>query len=175
MRLDISLEPKWYDLIPEAGIRVLADPAVTDIMDTARDDERLKDLAGDEALPEVLEPGKASKLARILSLVVAEQVIRDWEGVEDEAGTKAQLTPDHIAAFLRHPQVADAWLLYYMQHWLQVGETITSEKNVSAPLLNGTSVAAPSIAVRAQANAKTARSGKTSRKPNKASASGRSS
>lgn len=133
MRLDLSLEPKWYDLIPEAGIRVLADPAVTDIMDAAREDERLKDLAGDEALPEALEPGKASKLARILSLVIAEQVIRDWEGVEDEIGTKAKLTPDHIAAFLRHPQVADAWLLYYMQHWLQVGEIITSEKTSLRP------------------------------------------
>ena len=175
MRLDLSLEPKWYDLIPEAGIRVLADPAVTDIMDAAREDERLLALAGDEALSEVIEPGKATRLARVLSLVIAQQVIRDWEGVEEEAGVKAKLTPDYIEAFLRHPQVADAWLLYYMQYWLQVDKDILEEKNGSAPLLSGTSAAAQTIAARAPVNARTARKSKTSRKPRTADGSGRSS
>ncbi|PZX04487.1 hypothetical protein [Celeribacter halophilus] len=170
MRLNLKNGPEWYDLIPGAGVRVLAEPATTAIMDAAKEDPRLATLAEDVASEvddlegTAIDPASATKLSRVLSLVIAEQVIVDWEGVEDAKGGKAPVTAEYIAAFLEHPAAADAWLIKYLNKFLTVQAEVAEEKKDSARSQTGTTGAARNTAKRAPRSAKTARAKKTTRK-----------
>ena len=170
MRLNLTQDPEWYMLVPEAGIRVLADAATASIFDDAREDPRLLALKPD--VPEnaedlesfEIDKAAATKMSRALALIIAEQVIVDWEGVEDANGGKAPVTPEYIGAFLEHNVAADAWVPKYMTRWMTIQKAVAEEKKDSAPSLTGTTAAARNTAQRARQSAKAAPAKKTARK-----------
>jgi len=130
MRLVLSAEAEWYDLVP--GIRVQALPllssrheeAMQTLIDTGLVNTRVTD--GAEAGLTVSETAFGLAWAK----AVAQQVIVGWEGVEDPDGAAAaSVTPENISAFLDHPLIYQKFGEVYMARFMLLG----AEKNVSAP------------------------------------------
>lgn len=147
LRLNLSRDPEWYEILP--GVRILAEPATSAIMGSARHD--MIGTADDASVEEVsIAFGKA----------VARRVIRDWEGIGDEDDKPLPVTPEHVDALLDHYRAFEGWQNEYMAKFLR----LESEKNGSAPSPNGTSAGATPTARRARKPAQSARGAKTSRK-----------
>ncbi|WP_170334979.1 hypothetical protein [Ruegeria arenilitoris] len=169
MRISLNPKAEWYDLVP-GHIRVLAEPALDLVFEQAAQDDRIValNLEIDEATA-ADDIDRMAELQRLLgktmNLVVAELVITDWEGIEDDKGNPAPVDADYINATLRMPALASAWDQGYMARWLGLSDVLSAEKNASAPSPTGTSAAAPSTAKRARPSAKSARRKKTARKP----------
>ncbi len=144
IRLNTSTEPRWFDLLP--GLRLKVAPVTTAIMAAARADARLEDL-GPEASKE--------ELAVALAQAVAGRVVTEWEGVGDEEGEPVEISPEGIHSLLNIWPVFEAFQL----QCLAPAVLLESEKNGSAPSLNGTSAAATDTARPAQKRARTARQG----------------
>jgi hypothetical protein len=130
IRLNLSSKPQWIDL--GHGVWVLALPLTSAVLLSLRGDLALEDA-------ELLSPAEqALRFAK----AVASRVITEWEGVGDEEGKELPVTPAAAAALMDVFPLYRAFEAQYIGPWLK----LESEKNVSAPLPNGTSVGAHPIA-----------------------------
>ena len=98
IRLNLTTEPRWIDLLPGLMIRVA--PITTSIMAAARSDVSLDTLDAD-APKEVLAVAMAQAVARM--------VITEWSGVGDAEGIDLPVTPEGIDALLNVWPVFEAF------------------------------------------------------------------
>ena len=164
MRLNLDRGVLPYVLFPEtavsAAVVIHALPALSHVMEEAKADAALRELAheikaelaeGEVPTPEVM--AGHGQFAVMFAKAIARQVIQSWDGIEDEDGSPAPVTPDRIDAFLDLAPVYDKFVSVYMARWL----VLQSEKNAFAPSPTGTSVGAAATARPAEASAPTAR------------------
>lgn len=144
IRLNLSNEPRWIDLLP--GLRLKVAPLTTALMVAARADSALT------ALP---DSASTEDMALVMAKAVARLAILDWDGVGNEAGEPLPLTPEAVDALLELWPVFEAFQAQYVAHGLM----LDAEKNASAPSPNGPSAGASDIAQPAQAPAPTAPQG----------------
>lgn len=142
IRLNLTVEPRWIELLP--GLRLQVLPVTTAIMASARSDPGLDDLR---------ENIEHEVLAVVMAKAVARRVVLAWEGVGDEAGKPLAITPEGIDALL------DLWPVFEVFQSAVLGPHLLlgAEKNVSAPSPTGTTAAARITAKAARKPAKTAR------------------
>ena len=141
IRLNMTTEPRWIDLLPGLMIRVA--PITTSIMAAARSDVSLDTLDAD-APKEVL--------AVALAQAVARMVITEWSGVGDAEGNPLPVTPEGIDALLNIWPVFEAFQDKVLGPYL----VLDAEKNGSAPSPNGISAGAHPIARPARSRARIA-------------------
>lgn len=137
IRLDPHREPRWFELLP--GVRVRVAPLTTAVMMAARRDPEVQEAKGAD-----LELAAGKALARLTVL--------EWEGVGDAEGEALPVTPEAVGALLDIWDVWLAWTGKVMAGFLEM----ESEKNVSAPLPNGSSEGAGNTAEPAPEPAPTA-------------------
>lgn len=89
VRLNLTAEPRWVDLIP--GVRVQVAPVTTTVVAMARRDAGAAGVAEDAADEE---------LGIAMTRAVARRVVVDWEGVGDETGKPLPVSPEGIDALL---------------------------------------------------------------------------
>ena len=140
IRLNLSRDPKWIDL--GYGVRVLTLPLTSAVLISLRGDMALENA---EALAPVEQALRFAK-------AVAARVITGWEGVGDEDGKELVVTPEAASALMDVFPLYRAFEANYIGPWLK----LESEKNVFAPLPNGTSAGALDTAPPAEAGAPTA-------------------
>lgn len=157
IRLNLSTEPRWVDLLP--GLRLKVAPVTTAVMASARADASLDGL-DPEAPKEVLAVAMAQAVAR--------RTVTEWEGVGDEAGEPVPISPENIDALLNIWPVFEA----FQRDVLGPHLVLDAEKNGFAPSLNGILAGATDTAKPASGNAKTAPRVKTPPKRTKAGRSG---
>jgi hypothetical protein len=131
IRIDLSNEPAWLDL--GHGVRLYLQPLTTAMMVASRNDPAvavLDDHATDEAS------------ALVFAKALARNAVLDWEGVGDAEGNIIPVSPEGIDALL------DVWPLFeaFQTKYVAKGLVLDAEKNVSAPLSNGSSAGAMDIA-----------------------------
>ena len=143
LRLNLTRDPKWIDL--GYGVRVLALPLTSAVLISLRGDVALEDAESLAPAEQALRFAKA----------VASRVITAWEGVGDEDGKELPVTPEAATALMDVFPLYRAFEASYIGPWLR----LESEKNVSAPLPNGTSAGAQDIAAPAANAVPTARQG----------------
>ena len=131
IRLNLTATPQWLDLAP--GLRLLVGPLTTSLMVSARADMAI------ESLP---KSATTEELALAMAKAVARRAILEWEGVGDDKGDPAPVTPEGIDALLEIWPVFEAFQTSYVAK----GLILDSEKNVSAPSPSGPSVGASAIA-----------------------------
>lgn len=169
MRLNLSREPEWLELLP--GVRVLCRPATSSVFAAARRDPFMAGIAA--SLPEGVDPedkaafdaaleamndaASREETAVAFGKAIAAAVIEDWEGVEDDEGRPVKPSREFIDAFLDDYRIFDAWQMRYMTKWLGLAD----EKNACAPPPSGSSAAGAPTAKPARKSAKSARSRKT--------------
>ncbi|MBU9699351.1 hypothetical protein GU927_016010 [Rhodobacteraceae bacterium HSP-20] len=142
LRLNLAREAVWLDLA--LGVRVKVEPLTTAIMVAARTDPAVRAIA----------PGTPDdSIAVIFAKAIAARAIVDWEGVGDADGTPIPVSPEAIDALL------DLWPIFekFQTAYVAKGLELEAEKNVSAPLLTGSSVGATDTAKPAKGAARTAR------------------
>jgi len=127
LRLDLSNTPNWLELMPD--LRVQLTPLTTALMVAARNDDDVTALSEDVSDEE---------RALIFAKAIARIAIFDWEGVGDVDGHNIPVSPEGIDALLDIYPVFEAFQLRYVSK----GLLMDAEKNVSAPLPNGSSVGA---------------------------------
>jgi hypothetical protein len=143
IRLNLSSAPQWHDL--GHGVRVLALPLTSAVLLSLRGDLMLEDA-------ELLSPAEqALRFAK----AVASRVITQWEGVGDDDGKELPVSPAAAAALMDVFPLYRAFEAQYIGPWLK----LESEKNVSAPSLNGTSAGTQDIAAPVASAVPTARQG----------------
>lgn len=142
IRLNLSSEPRWVDLIP--GVRVQVSPVTTSVMAMARRDAEVDQMGGDPAEEEI---GIAMVRA------VARRVVHDWEGVGDEASEPLPVSPEGIDALMEIWPVFEA----FQNGVLGPQLLLDQEKNGSAPSPSGTMAGATATAKPAKGHARTAR------------------
>lgn len=147
IRLNLSREPQWVDLID--GLRVKVAHASPAIMASVQ--QELADQVDN------LEPTEISFEAARL---VARRVILDWEGVGDQDGKPVPVSDAAVDALLNVWSVAQEWQVKVMAPIMGY----EAEKNGSAPSPNGGSTGARNTARNAKRSAKPARSASTRRK-----------
>lgn len=131
IRLNLSREPSWLDLGHDVRVRVA--PLTTSLMAAARSDPAVA------ALP---EGASNETIAVTMAKALARLVVLEWEGVGDAEGEPVPVTPEGIDALLDILPIFEAFQLRYVSK----GLLLESEKNGSAPLPNGISAGATSIA-----------------------------
>jgi hypothetical protein len=141
IRLNLTAAPEWLELAP--GLRLLVAPLTTALMVSARADLVV------ETLP---EGATQEEMALAMAKAVARRAVLDWEGVGDDAGNILPVSPEGIDALLEIWPVFEAFQTRYVAR----GLLLDAEKNVSAPLLNGTLAGATGTAKRARSRARTA-------------------
>lgn len=142
LRLNLAREAEWLDLA--LGVRVKVEPLTTAIMVAARTDPAVRAIA----------PGTPDdSIAVIFAKAIAARAIVDWEGVGDADGAPIPVSPEAIDALL------DLWPIFekFQTAYVAKGLELEAEKNVSAPLLTGSSVGATDTAKPAKGAARTAR------------------
>ena len=141
IRLQLSPDPQWLDL--GHGVRLQLLPLTTALMVATRSEPAVQDID-----PEASNDARAAIFAGAL----ARRAVVDWEGVGDESGSVVAVSPEGIDALLSLWPIFEAFNLLYVSP----GMLLDAEKNVSAPLPNGTSVGATATARPAAPNARTA-------------------
>jgi hypothetical protein len=141
LKLNLSNEPDWLDL--GHGVRVFLAPLTTAMMVAARSDPALA------ALP---EDATDEENALVFAKALARNTVAKWDGVGDVDGNVIPVSPEGINALL------DVWPLFetFQTDYVAKGLVLDQEKNVSAPLPNGSSAGARSTATPAPKPAKTA-------------------
>jgi hypothetical protein len=127
LRLDLSNAPHWLELMPELRVHLM--PLTTALMVAARNDDAVTALSEDVSDEE---------RALVFAKAIAKIAILDWEGVGDVDGHNIPVSPEGIDALLDIYPVFEAFHLRYVSK----GLLMDAEKNVSAPLLNGSSAGA---------------------------------
>ena len=146
LRLDISNAPHWLELMPD--LRVQLTPLTTALMVAARNDDAVTALS---------EEISDEERALVFAKAIAKIALLDWEGVGDVDGDTIPVSLEGIDALLDIYPVFEAFQLRYVSK----GLLMDAEKNVSAPLPNGSSAGAQTTAARAKAAARTVRQSKT--------------
>jgi hypothetical protein len=142
LRLNLAREAEWLDLA--LGVCVKVEPLTTAIMVAARTDPAVCAIA----------PGTPDdSIAVIFAKTIATRAIVDWEGVGDADGMPIPVSPEAINALL------DLWPIFekFQTAYVAKGLELEAEKNVSAPLLTGSSVGATDTAKPVKGAARTAR------------------
>jgi len=102
IRLDLRREPYWFDL--GHGVRVKVRPLTTALMKAVQ-----ADLARH---PSDADPA-ATRAETLLSLL-ARHAILEWDGVGDEKGEPAPVTPENVEALMRLWPIAEAFERLYL-------------------------------------------------------------
>jgi TRAP-type uncharacterized transport system substrate-binding protein len=99
-------------------------------------------------------------IAVAFAKAIATRAILEWEGVGDLDGAPVAVTPDGVDALL------DIWPIFeaFQTAYVAKGLELEAEKNVSAPLPNGSLAGAMATAPIAKGTAPPARKSKTRRK-----------
>jgi hypothetical protein len=142
LRLNLAREAVWLDLALD--VRVKVEPLTTAIMVAARTDPTVRAIA----------PGTPDdSIAVIFAKAIATRAIVDWEGVGDADGAAIPVSPEAIDALL------DLWPIFekFQTAYVAKGLELEAEKNVSPPLLTGSSVGAKDTARPVKGAARTAR------------------
>lgn len=134
LTLNIDLSPRWITLMP--GVEVLVRPMHNGIW-----------LAASEAA--TAASTSATEWSFLLGVEVAKHVITDWSGVGDEAGNALPLSPEAVTALMHMRTPHNAFYGLVIGPWME----IVAEKKGSAPLSDGTSAEAQTIAAAAPADA----------------------
>jgi hypothetical protein len=142
IRLNMTSAPNWLTLAPD--LRVQVAPLTTALMVSARADPAI------EALP---DDASREELALAMAKAVARRAVLDWEGVGDEEGNALLVSPEGINALLEIWPIFETFQTLYVAKGLM----LDGEKNVSAPLPNGSSAGAKVTALPAQGAAQTVR------------------
>ncbi len=95
--LNLKREPYWLDLVD--GVRLFVKPASSALIMAARISALL-----------VSGPERGAELLKRLAVAA----ILDWEGVGNEAGDKAEPTPERVEALLELYPVAEAFERLYL-------------------------------------------------------------
>lgn len=120
-----------------------------------------------EALQEVREADKDLNM-NALCTALAQDVVRGWFGLCDEAGNDIAFDPDLVPAVMSDPIVLQAFRDQYVNRLLYLRE----EGNGSTPSQNGTSGAGETTAKAAPKSARRAPTARKSPKASKAAKSG---
>jgi hypothetical protein len=152
LRLKLTQEAQWLDL--GHGVEILVVPMTTALMMAARKEAQgliaqAVGVDGSDA------EGGSDEIALAMARAVARVAIRDWKGVGDDNGFSIPLSPEGIDALLDLWPIFEAFQTRYVARAL----ILEQEKNGSAPLPNGTSAGARTIARPADTPARTARKG----------------
>ena len=115
LRLDLKREPFWLDL--DHGVRLRVRPCTTALMMAARAAAAKVDIAE-------LENAVGARTAALLAALARFAAI-EWEGVGDETGNAAPLTPEGVDALLSLWPMAEAFERLYLAPAL----LLDSEKN----------------------------------------------
>jgi hypothetical protein len=141
LTLDLTNASRWHDLAP--GVRLLLRPLTTALMVPTRSDPAV------EAVP---EDASDEERAVAFAKALARRALLAWEGIGDTDGNAMDPSPEGIDALLEIWPVFEAFQTRYVAR----GLLLDAEKNVSAPLLNGTLAGATGTAKRARSRARTA-------------------
>ena len=122
LKLNLSAEPHWLDL--GHGVRLLVEPLTTAIMLAARSDPAVRALAGAPAQDGV-DTTQDEAVAVVVAKALARLVVKDWEGVGDEAGEPIALTPEGLEALL------DIWPIFeaFQTRYVAGAMLVDAEKN----------------------------------------------
>ena len=150
LQLNLSMDPQWLDL--GHGVQILVEPMTTALMMAAR-----KVAQSQIELPDTLEieaeEFDTDGIALAMAKAVACIAIKDWSGVGDAKGDPVPVSSEGINALL------DIWPLFeaFQTKYVNSGFLLDAEKNVSPPLLTGSSAGAAPIVKPARKAARTAR------------------
>jgi hypothetical protein len=115
IKLNITREPHWITLA--AGVRLQVRPATTALVMAAR--HAASKVAGTDTTA-------AGERTATLITELAKLAVLAWEGVADDKGKPAAVTPEGIAALMEHWLLADA----FEREYLAGLYALDSEKNV---------------------------------------------
>ncbi len=138
LRLNLTTEPRWIDL--GHGVRVEVVPLTSGLVAAANADPVVAAL-GSETHIDVRWQAFVKAVARLC--------IRSWEGVGDENGLPIDVTPEAVNALLDLYQISREFSARFISPTLLLAE----EKKGYAPLPNGSSAGARSIAKAARRRA----------------------
>jgi len=146
LRLDLSTEPRWYDM--PHGVRLRLRPLTSALMLSVQADVAHLPAQPDDAAAEA-DPDEP--LLRLVKAVARRAVI-EWEGVGDAGGNPVPPSPEGIDALM------DVFAIFrrFYEAYFEPGDLLDAEKNVCAPSPNGSSAGAESIAAPATDPARTA-------------------
>ena len=148
LRLDLKRKASWIEL--GHGVRLKCDPLTTGVMAAAKRDFKAMGIT---------EESSQDDIGIAMAKAVAHRVIVEWDGVADEDGNPAAVTPEGIDALL------DIWVIFdaFQNQYLASGFLLDQEKNGSASSPSGTSAGATATARPAKARARSARPQSTGR------------
>jgi len=115
LRLDLKRDPFWLDL--DHGVRLKVRPCTTALMMAARAAAAKVDIVEAERAVGARTAALLAALARFAAI--------EWEGVGDETGNAAPLTPEGVEALLSLWPMAEAFERLYLAPAL----LLDSEKN----------------------------------------------
>lgn len=141
--------PRWVDL--PRGVRVLIKPGTTPLMEAARmaAGKRLREM--DEAVRQ--DKSLAMGLGfQILLEELGRYAITEWEGVVAPDGTALPVTPEAIAALMKHDEVGSA----FFKAVAAGPDAVAAEGNASGPAPHGISATGPNTAGGAKRSARSA-------------------
>lgn len=141
IRMPQSKDPVWYDL--GLGVRLKVRPITTAIVRAASAAATGTDYPEADVL---------SVRMAVFNREIAIRSVVDWEGVGDADGNPAPVTTETIGAAMDMHQVDAAFQAICLAPWLMMA----AEKKGSAPLPDGSSERAPTIAETATGSAPTA-------------------
>lgn len=115
IRLNLKKEPHWLDL--GMGVRVLVAPFTAALMSAATTSPSLRKLHADAT---------SDLRFYTLSVELAKLAILEWDGVGDDEGQPAEVTPEGIVALMDIYVLARAFAAEYVTR----GLLVSAEKNV---------------------------------------------
>lgn len=126
LKLSLKSEPSWLDL--DHGVHLFVEPLSTAIMLAARSDPAVCALAGKPAKDSAVDSADVVQdeaVAVIVAKALARIVVKDWEGVGDEAGEPLALTPEGLDALL------DIWPIFeaFQTRYVAGAMLVDAEKN----------------------------------------------
>ena len=113
IKLDLKREPYWLDL--PFGVSIRVKPATTAIVMAARV----------QTMKEAADADDTAIRTSLLLKNLAVLVIEAWEGIGDDAGNLAAVTPQAVKAFMDLWPIANAFEELYLTPAL----TLEAEKN----------------------------------------------
>ena len=118
LRLDLKRKAAWVEL--GHGVRVKCEPLTTGVMAAAKRD------FGDMG---ITEESSQEEIGIAMAKAVARRVIVEWDGVADEEGNPAEVTPEGIDALL------DIWVIFdaFQSQYLPPASCWTGKKTASRP------------------------------------------
>ena len=122
LKLSLKSEPSWLDL--GHGVRLFVEPLSSAMMLAARSDPAVRALAGAPA-QDGEDAAQDESVAVVVAKALARLVVKDWEGVGDEAGEPIALTPEGLDALL------DIWPIFeaFQTRYVAGAMLLDAEKN----------------------------------------------